>query len=338
MLFEDRLDMELYRPIGMEWFDEGFWGINRDIKTAEQFLGLHQGYYPADGTPRLNVIMKDVYRIGEDSDFERADTVFVVEPGRVSYHKAARLRFFKENKFDYVVASIPEHVPIFQELIRRYNPQAKLIIQMGNNWNIDLFPSLPVLASIAPQLTAANAFYYHQEFDLEIFKPSPVPTEKKIYSFVNVLKNLRQGALDYDGMRRVLNDFEWKSFGGQNADGSTEGPLETAQRMSEAMFIFHSKDGGDGFGHVIHNAYAIGRPVIIRSSQYRGQLAEQLFAPGTFIDMDQYSRGEIKNMVRRLSYDPEKLNEMGQKAAEQFRQVVNYKKESEEIAQWLKSI
>lgn len=338
ILFEDRLHMELYRPIGMEWFHEGFWAINNQEPTAEQFLGLHQGYYPADGTPRLNTIMKDVTRIGEDSDFERAETVFVVEPGRTDYHKAARLKFFQENKFDYLVASIPAHVPIFKELIRKYQPHAKLIIQMGNNWNLDSYPGEAVLASIKPQLTAANACFYHQEFDLEIFAPSPVPVDKKIYSFANVLHGLGVGFEDYKTLKRSLSDFEFKAFGGQNPDGNTEGPLETAQRMREAMMIFHVKPGGDGFGHVIHNAYAVGRPIITRSSHYQNQLAEQLLVPGTYIDLDKYGRGEVKNMIRRLTYDHGKLIEMGEKSAAVFRQVVNYKKESEEIKQWLESI
>lgn len=29
ILFEDRLGWELYRPIGMEWFDEGYWNFER---------------------------------------------------------------------------------------------------------------------------------------------------------------------------------------------------------------------------------------------------------------------------------------------------------------------
>lgn len=337
MLFEDRLDMELYRPIGMEWYDAGFWGINDDIKTAEQFLGMHQGYYPADGTPRLNVIHKDIDRIGPE-DHEKADTLFVIDPGRLSYHKAARLKFFQENKFDFVVASIPAHVPIFKKLIEEYNPAAKLIIQMGNNWDMWQYAGENVLASIAPQMTPANAVFYHQEFDLEIFAQAPIPTEKTIYSFVNCLRNYPQAQRDYDQNRRLLNDFKWGSFGGQNTDGNMTGPKELADKMAEAMFVFHSKPGGDGFGHIIHNAYAMGRILIARSSQYQNQLAADLLVPGTFIDMDKYSRGELKNIIRRLSYSPEQMKAIGDRAAARFREVVNYKKESEEIRLWLQKI
>lgn len=338
ILFEDRLQMELYRPIGMEWFHEGFWAINDNVATAEQFLGMHQGYYPADGTPRLNTIMPNVNRIGDEGDFERADTVFVVDPGRLSYHKAARLKFFQENKFDFVVASIPAHVPVFKKLIAEYNPSAKLIIQMGNNWDMWQYQGENVLASIAPQMTPANAIFYHQEFDLDIFAPAPIPEEKTIYSFINVMREYPQAQRDYDEMRRILTEFKWGSFGGQNPDGNMEGPKALADKMAEAMFVFHSKPGGDGFGHIIHNAFAMGRIVIARPSQYQNQLASDLLVPGAFIDMDKYPRGELKNVIRRLSYDPGKMREIGERAAARFREVVNYENESKEIKAWLQKI
>jgi hypothetical protein len=337
MLFEDRLDMELYRPIGMEWYHEGYWAINDNEKTAEQFLGMHQGYYPADGTPRLNVIHKDIDRIGPE-DHDKADTLFVIDPGRLSYHKAARLKFFQENKFDFVVASIPAHVPVFKKLIAEYNPAAKLIIQMGNNWDMWQYAGENVLASIAPQMTPANAIFYHQEFDLDIFAPAPIPEEKTIYSFINVMREYPQAQRDYDQCRRLLGEFKWGSFGGQNPDGNLTGPKDLAQKMAEAMFVFHSKPGGDGFGHIIHNAFAMGRIVIARSSQYQNQLAADLLVPGTFVDMDKYSRGELKNIIRRISYDRDVMRSMSERAAARFREVVNYENESKEIELWLQKI
>lgn len=332
--------MELYRPIGLEWFHEGFWAINSNPDTAKQYLSLEQAYFPADGTPRLNIIHPGIDRIGPE-DHDKADTLFVVDPGRLSYHKAARLRFFKENKFDYVVASIPQHVPIFKKLIAEYNPSAKLIIQMGNNWHIDDYPGMPVLASIAPQLTAANAMFYHQEFDLDIFHPTPVPTgleDRKIFSFVNVMREMPEAQRDYDMFRRMLGEFQFKSFGGQNPDGNMDGPKQLADKMREAMFIFHVKPMGDGFGHIIHNAYAVGRPIITHSKHYQNQLASDLLVEGTFIDLDKYSRGEVKNIIRRLSHQPEILVKMGERAAAQFRRVVDYKNESEEIKKWLEKL
>lgn len=329
LLFEDRLGMELYRPIGMDWFTQGYWAINNLEDTAKQFLDLGQAL-PADGTPPLNIPVAGNHAEG---------IYMVLDPGGVSAHKAATLDYFINNRFDYVVASIPAHIEPFKALIAKYQPWAKLVIQMGNNWQIHNFQGENVLASIAPQPTpGVNAMFYHQEFDLDIFKPAPLTASKKIYSFLNIIQNSGIGWEDYKQLQRLKPDFEFKAYGGQCPDGNMTGPVELANKMREAQFIFHVKPGGDGFGHIIHNAYAVGRPVITRPSHYKGQLAEQLLVPGTFIDLDRYGPGEIKNIITRLTHDPIHLRQMGQRAAQRFAEVVNYDKEAEAIGNWLGSL
>lgn len=317
--------MELYRPIGMEWFEEGFWAINDQRDTAAQFLDYDS--QPADRTPPLNCAEAFV------------DGVFwVADPGAKTHHRACTLDFFKNSQFDYVIASIPAHVPIFERLIREYQPNAKLIIQMGNNWNIEQYDGYNVLASIAPQFApGVNAMFYHQEFDLTVFNDTPVPAARKVYSFVNVIENTGIGWNDYRDLKRIMErkGWEFKAFGGQCPDGSIGGPEAVSKLMREAAFIFHVKPGGDGFGHVIHNAYAIGRPVITRPSHYHGQLAEQLLIPGTFIDLDRYGRNEVKNILTQLIQDPDSLASMGRRAAERFDEMVDYRKEAAEIHSWL---
>lgn len=328
LLFEDRLDFECMRPIGMEWFDEGFWAINNQRDTAKQFLDYDS--QPPDRTPPLNSAEPFVEGV-----------FWVADPGAQTHHKACTLDFFKNNRFDYVVASIPAHVPLFEALIAKYQPQAKLIVQMGNNWNIDQYAGYNVLASIAPALApGVNAFYYHQEFDLTVFNDTPVRPVRKVYSFLNVIENSGIGWNDYRELKRIMErqGWEFRAYGGQCPDGSIGGAEEVAKLMREAAFIFHVKPGGDGFGHVIHNAYAIGRPVITRPSHYRGQLAERLLVPGTFIDLDRYGRPGVKNILTRLMHDPDGLEEMGRRAAERFDEVVNFEREAQEIRAWLLSL
>lgn len=329
LLFEDRLGMELYRPIGMDWFHEGYWAINNLEDTARQFLD--PGSQPTDNTPALN----------ELRGIDGQEVVMCYDPGMKTLHKACTLDYFKNNKFDYVIASIPAHIPLFERLIAEYQSGAKLIVQMGNNWALDLDESHNVLASTAPQLLSrANMMYYHQEFDLTIFKDTPVPAARKVYSFVNVIKNYPQAWRDYSELKRMMERLGWefRSFGGQCDDGNMTGPEQLASKMREAAFIFHVKPGGDGFGHIIHNAYAVGRPVITRSSHYRGQLAEQLLVPGTFIDLDRYGRPEVKNILTRLMFDPDALEQMGRRAAQRFDEVVNYELEAQEIQAWLTTL
>lgn len=341
LLFGERLGMSVYRPIGMDWFTEGFWAINDNPDTAKQFLSLDQSYKPGDDTPPLNR-MADARRPRESPPICPDGVYLVGDPGGRTAHRACSLEWFKANRFDYVIASIPAHVPIFKELIRRYQPTTKLIIQMGNNWSLDQYANENILASIAPQIGGyqCNIMFYHQEFDTSIFSPRITEPTKQIYSFVNILQNTGQGWHDFIELEKLLSrqGFTFKSYGGQCRDGNKNGPLELANAMHEAEFVLHSKPGGDGFGHIIFNAYACGRPVIARPSQYQDQLAAQLLVPGTFIDLDKYSRAEVKNMIVRITHDPDALWRMGKHAAERFREVVDYEKEAEDIGLWLSSL
>lgn len=326
MLFEDRLDIEVYRPIGMDWFYYGYWGINDNYDTAKQFLS--RGQIPKDRTCPLNTVRSN-----------KKGIYYCFDPGGYETNRACLLDYFKRTKFDYVLASIPAHVPMFEKLIRKYNPSAKLIIQVGNNWGISEYQGKNVLASIKPYPVAGvNVKFYHQEFDLNIFKPEPLEHKKRMYSFVNVLENMPQAQQDFIRFEELLRKHGWRldSYGGQNRDGNMTGPRELAAKIAEASIILHSKPGGDGFGHIIHNAYACGRPVVIRRSHYSGQLAEELFVEGTYLDIDQLGREQTAAELLKL--DAQWFVEAGKKARARFEEVVNYDREAEEIKQWLQNL
>jgi len=333
MLFEDRLGMEVYRPIGMQWFAEGYWAINNQYDTAKQYLSMDQ--VPSDGTPVLNREHKKPKPLNTPKNKEKG-IFYCYDPGGTDVNRACTLDFFKNKRFDYLIASIPAHIPLYKRLISEYHPSAKLIVQMGNEWPFEFWEGNNILASVKPrQIESANAIFYHQEFSTKIFKPTPCRPTKKVYSFVNVLQNMPQAQGDFDELERLLKPYgyEFGSYGGQNRDGNMNGPRELADKMHDAEFILHSKPGGDGFGHIIFNAYAVGRPVITRSSQYRERLAEELLVPGTYIDLDKLGHTLTAQAIQAHGLD--KLEQMGKRASERFQEVVNYEKEAEEIAGWL---
>lgn len=330
LMFEKRLGIEVFRPIGMEWYEQGYWSVYDSPDTARQFLDY--GSQPLDETPPLNEAARDIRR--------DAGAFTVYDPGMKTLHKACTLDYFINHEFDYVLASIPQHVPLFAELIRKYKPNAKLIVQIGNNWNLEQYAGMNVLASITPQLNGANSFFYHQEFDLTVFYDTPVPPTRTIYSFVNLIENTGIGWNDYTDLKRQLERRGWKmqAYGGQCPDGNMTGAHELARKMREAALIFHVKPGGDGYGHILHNAYAVGRPIITRPSHYRGQLGEQLLTPDTFIDLDRYGRPEVRNILTRLIHSPDELADMGRRAAAQFDRVVNFEQQAEGVREWLKTL
>lgn len=329
-----RLGHTVFRPIGLEWYHEGFWAVYNHPDTAKQYLDLEQAFTPPDGTPVLNEVAGG-----------KADGQYWIRDHEYDMPAAAvTLERFKGMQFDYLIASIPQHIKPFIELRDRFQPKAKVIFQAGNDWSLDglhLEGVDGVMASIEPQVHHLKMplLWYHQEFDTTIFRPRVPQTTSMINSFINVLQHT-PGWEDFETLERYTRYFgmEWRSFGGQCRDGCIDGAKNLAAAIHRSEFVFQVKHTGDGFGHIIHNAYACGRPVITRSSHYRGKLAGQLLVPGTFIDLDKFTLAEAKNLIGHYHNSPEMLIEAGRKAAVRFAELVDFKAEAMQIKTFLETI
>ncbi|NDB56849.1 hypothetical protein EB001_00120 [bacterium] len=329
MLFENRLGMSVYRPIGMEWFNNGYWAINNQIDTARQFLDIECTSL-ADNTPLLNTISS-----------QETGIYHVYDPGNLTTHKAIKFDTFKEMKFDFIIASIPQHIQVYEELIHKYQPQARLIVQVGNNWSDDWLFGRNVLASVKPKSNPRyNAMYYHQEFDLNIFNFSHHKSNKKISSYINILQYTRYGWDDFVKLETELaiDGYDFRSYGGQCRDGNFAGPVALANSMKDNDMVFHVKHGGDGYGHILYNAYACGKPTIIRSSFYKNQLAEELFSNKNCIDLDKMSIDDAINKIKSISTDEDLLNSMSVDAYNHFKAAVDFEEESKKINEWLNTV
>lgn len=328
LLFENRLGINVYRPIGMDWYHDGFWAINNQIETAKQFLDIETNILP-DNTPPLNIIHKY-----SDGIFE------VYDPGNMSTHKAITLDCFKDIQFDYIIASIPEHIPVYQKLIAQYQPNAKLIVQIGNNWSSHLFKGLNVLASVKPgSIQDANVVYYHQEFDLNIFKPQNKFGSKIISSYINILHEML-GWNDFINIEEGLREDGCilRSYGGQCRDGNMKGPKELSDSMNNDDLVFHVKDYGDGYGHILYNAYACGKPIITRSSIYQDKLGGELIVDGTFVDLDKCSIEDSILEIKRILNNIEELSSMSSKVYNHFINTVNFNHDAYVVKNWLENL
>jgi hypothetical protein len=310
----------------MKWWSEGYWKLNDLQDTARQYLQVNE--IPHDGTMPLNPTVMPNLEKPEHYRFEdRHDH---------SYQKAITLDAFKEMDIDIVIASVPQHIKPFKELAAMKG--AKFIFQMGNMFgdvmsNLHDIPNL--LASTAPFKVphTCNAVFYHQEFDTNVFKPSSLPPRKLISSFINVYHE-NGGFVDYMKLKAAMPDYEFRSYGGQCQDGSITGVEMMARLMQESQFGFHVKYGGDGFGHVLYNWFAVGKPVITRLSDYKGKLGEELLIPGeTCFDVDSCSVQELGDILSTLH--PGKYLWMCSEAYRRFTNCVDYDQEELDIRDFL---
>jgi hypothetical protein len=326
-LFETHMGMELYRPIGLGWFTEGFWKIHEALDTANQFLSLDQTYRPSDGTRPLNEIRAaDGWGVLPDGVYEITNLGYPEMP-----HRACTVEYFKSVQFDYLVASVPQHVEPYRRLIREFQPHAKLIVQVGNNWGLD-DPSLNLLASVEPYNTRCNAMFYHQWFDTELFTPTAPPVVPTVTSYVNVL---REGPLQEFLALEKLTNAVWKSYGGQCRDGSINGAAALAESMKNTSLVCQIKPGGDGYGRIVHNAAAIGRPMIVHRSHYRGQLGAEFMQNGMCVDLDGITASQASGLINAVLGEPGRLAEMSRRVSDRFLELVDFDVETKQIREWL---
>lgn len=338
LLFERRLGGRVYRPIGTEWHTNGFWKVYDHPATVEQFLGIN-GATP-DGTPPLNEV------VGKDAlEPPRRGKYFCHDIDSGQTNRAITYEAFMDMKIDIVIASLPYHVKPFWDLCNLHPSRPKLIYQIGNQWDGNE-TALNIMASakIAP-IEGTNFISYHQEFDLDIFKPNediangaPYAAHKNIFSFVNVFGGQDHFASDwglFQNIEQKMSDWTFRSYGGQCRDGAIGPSDRLADKLKEARFIWHTKQGGDGYGHIIHNAPAVGRPLIVKKEYYRGKMAEPLLEDGvTCLTIDGLS---IDEMINKIVYynDQERYTALCQNAYNRFKEIVDFDREQKEIELFL---
>lgn len=329
LLFEKRLKALVYRPVGVDWHTQGYWKVYDHPETVKQYLSLDQRYEPIDGTEHLNQVLKGRFGSGDG-------VYYCKDISTRKLNKAITLEKFKQMHFDIVIASIPEHIKPFKELIQKYQPHAKLIYQIGNQWNVEPNQVENVMASALVEIPSqVNGVVYHQEFDTDIFSYNPNFSDKNITSLVNCFDSASLFASDWElfkKIEKIMPDYSFKVYGGGCRDGAMHGDKEVAYAISDSRFIWHVKRGGDGYGHIIHNAFAMGRPPIVKMEYYKDKLAGKLMVDGeTCIAIDGLNPQQIVNKIKSADY-----KKMGQNAYMKFVQEVDFDQEEQKIQEFLK--
>lgn len=135
-----------------------------------------------------------------------------------------------------------------------------------------------------------------------------------------------------------MPDWTFRCHGGQCRDGAVGPSSVLADTMKASRFIWHTKAGGDGYGHVVHNIAAVGRPMLVKKQYYAGKLGDALMRDGeTCIAIDNLNVGEIINKINHYN-DDERYIAMCKNVYNNFKAHVDFDKEEIAMREFLANL
>ncbi len=335
-----RLGWDLYRPIGMDWFNEGYWNFERawhGDAVAKQYLEFWGSDYVLK--PGGKIDQSAYYRF--DESHERTQKMLTLTGAR-------------DLKPDIVIASVAHN----HEGLARFASEvgATFGLQLGNvrfseidmredRWDLAKFG---LVTTNLPAPIDVPHVIYHQEFSLEDFRHEPGnPGEPlKVASFVNCFAENTKGYAQFREVAESMPSIDWGVYGSygsvdedQYACGNLHKCADVGAAMRASDIAWHTKQWSDGFGHVIHNWFAVGRPVLGYEWYYRNQLAGPLWQEGvTSFDLTDKTSHEVGNLLSELQREPERIIAMGNNAAARFREIVNFDEEEQAIRRMFEQV
>lgn len=337
LLFEVRFGWQLYRPIGMEWFTSGIWNFERATlgdAVARQFLE------PWASDTRVTEGMLDPYAVTAEYSV-RPDSS---HPGQSI--RLVTLEQARNQDWDLVLATLAENETGLCGFA--HDNAAHYGIQVGNQgaanqWGMAEFGLLsvttPGFVPFKPHVT------YRQEFSLADFHADggALAQPDLVSTHVQCITQTADYGLFRDLAARTP-ELSWRWFGhceprDELWGGDCPNTPAVAAQMHRARVAFHAKRWSDGYGHVVHNLAAIGRPMLATTDYYADKLAGPLFLEGvTSYSIDHHSRDELAAIVRRLATDDDTWRTMCEAMAARFAQVVSFDAEAAQIRTMLDGI
>lgn len=337
LTLEDRFGWELYFPIGMQWFDRWYWSFERAFHgdaVAKQYL---IGVWP-----------------DAESKGDHWEVTETVHPGRV--RKGVELDQALAQDWDLVICSLTHNETGFYRFAQEVG--AKFGIQVGNvgqvqnvanegvGWDAVDFALLSTttdgLAIPVPHVI------YRQEFSLTDFRYEWPPTEpKSVASFIQCFPENGPFYADFlTFAREYPDDFDWKVYGAYGSVAQDEfacGNLGSTPSVAEAMrrtrIAWHAKWWSDGYGHVVHNLAAVGRPKVGPLGYYVDKLAGPLHVDGvTSWDTGHRSNAEVIAILRRLRDDDDFHRQTCEAVRAGFDEVVDFEEDAAKVRQLLEGV
>jgi hypothetical protein len=339
MLFEDRFGWECWFPQGMDWFTEDIWQFEKKVHgdaVAKQFL---MGWWDqaSPGDIRLRPDPRHPWRV----------------------QKGIGLAGARDMHWDLVLSSLPHNDLGFARFAE--DTGARFGVQVGNNHQESLWDaaefilSSSTLPGLGLDAIAKRSMYrgiptvvYHQEFDTEkvFYHDYPPANRREVASWVNGFPESPDYPLFRALAERYADEFDFKVYGayGWGPDdpwkaGDVSLVPELADKMRQARVGLHVKRLSDGYGHTVHNWFAIGRPVLGFQNYYADKLAGVLFQEGvTSFAIEDRTFAETAAILTRLRDDDDYHQRISENAAARFREVVDFGHEAEVIKGMLEDV
>lgn len=301
LLFEDRLGMDLYIPIGHEWWDTGIWQFGKgygDDRLARQYLNTEDATLilgPDEATAaREAVAGNDHYVLRDMAEY----------PDRTI--RCVTMDQFKDlGQWAYICATVPDNMPGFATLARAAG--AKFVYQVGNHnqfidWSLD-----PLVLSSSEAPILGKGVTVHQEFEKDTvfrYRPPLGIDMRSTASFVNCFNRIPRELAYWRTTKDALPDWRFAMHGSDGDDGKI-GPCPVlADHIAKFGFGWHDKPQGDGFGHVIHYLASVGRPLVGRKANYDGLFAAGLWEDGiTCVDTGTRTPAETADILNAIAHD-----------------------------------
>lgn len=316
MMFEGRLGGELFCQVGYDWADQGYWNINDLPTTKIQYLD-----------PKSCVLGKDRQALYFDSSEE-------------IFQKRISLEGFKNTKFDIILCTLQNHQEAFKQLRDHYQPQAKLIRLCGNTGeqiDYSLFDGFIDTTGLYNCPENIPHVTINQEFPMAPFFWEEPKKHKTIKNYMNCLREAKAFPV-WQFLQREMPEFEFRMHGSNGDDGGVVGLFKLGASMRDMSFLFQIKHHGEGFGHVIHNAYASGRPAIAVYEFYAGKLASKfLINDYSAILLDDLNPQQAIEKIKYWS-EPERHLTMCKNAYKLFKDYVSFDEDEIKFRHFLEQV
>lgn len=334
-VFEVRLGGKLYRPIGREWHDEGYWAISHNEGTIDQFLDYR---FSTSGSIS-GTFVEDAGEIearGHKNYFKKILSIYDNPPHNTITFEAA-----KEFPWDIIIATFPPHYPIMLNFQKKFCPKAKYVIQFGNVVYPRYIPegiqnALNSTGIVHSEI--AHCLDYYQEFDTSCLNPQTPDNDGKFITCF-LVNNGGHRAADYWKLQSLLPDWTFKEYGVLNKDGNIHLYKDQCQEIRRAAFLWHVKLNGDGYGYTLYRSLYAGKPVILNYgtvySEHR--LAKLGFMKDgeTIIDYDGKTLEQIASSLQTMRSN---FPIHSENISRRMREIINFDREEQNIRRFIENL